>query len=384
MKIGIICSYPIPMGMAATTRIFAYSKSLAQNNDVTVASMICRPDSKDATDGVFHNVKFTYLNKAVRSNNQFRRIANFAKSFLRLPSFLSHEQFDYIIVSSDHLYLLGYIALINIILRKKLIFIFDEFPIPIRKKLKNQLPAWKQFSYKIILKGYDGYISMTKTLLEFYQKIHYNPGVIVSSITDTTRFDRSDSETLFCEKFNITYTGNMELAKDNIDNILRAIALLSDKRNFHLYLYGRPSETDLKKIKDTIAENALEEFVTLSAVSYNEIPAILAKSSILVSSQPDTKRAMGGFPTKLGEYLMAGKPVLLTRVGEIDQYFKDHIHVYFANPDDPKDFALKLEYIMDNYTQALTVANAGRQLIIDNYSHISAGEKIISFLKSIK
>ena len=28
MNIGIICKYPIPYGMAATTRIFSYSKGL--------------------------------------------------------------------------------------------------------------------------------------------------------------------------------------------------------------------------------------------------------------------------------------------------------------------------------------------------------------------
>ena len=39
MKIAIICSYPLPYGMAATTRIFSYSKGLvALGADVEVIS----------------------------------------------------------------------------------------------------------------------------------------------------------------------------------------------------------------------------------------------------------------------------------------------------------------------------------------------------------
>ena len=33
MNIGIICKYPIPYGMAATTRIFSYSKGLLECGD---------------------------------------------------------------------------------------------------------------------------------------------------------------------------------------------------------------------------------------------------------------------------------------------------------------------------------------------------------------
>ena len=43
MNIGIICKYPIPYGMAATTRIFSYSKGLLECGDkVDVWSILTR------------------------------------------------------------------------------------------------------------------------------------------------------------------------------------------------------------------------------------------------------------------------------------------------------------------------------------------------------
>ncbi len=55
MKICIICGYPIPYGMAATTRIFSYSKGLvACGDNVDVCSVITTNHSLDiANEGVF-------------------------------------------------------------------------------------------------------------------------------------------------------------------------------------------------------------------------------------------------------------------------------------------------------------------------------------------
>lgn len=86
--------------------------------------------------------------------------------------------------------------------------------------------------------------------------------------------------------------------------------------------------------------------MTFDYVSYTEVPTILNEADVLVSSQPDTVRASGGFPTKLGEYLMTAKPVLCTEVGEIAEYFVNKKEVYLAIPGSPEDFADKLSYIL--------------------------------------
>ena len=118
-------------------------------------------------------------------------------------------------------------------------------------------------------------------------------------------------------------------------------------------------------------------------IDSNQVPSILAGAKILVASQPDTKRAEGGFPTKLGEYFMSGVPTILTDVGETSQFFKNGVHMYFAEPESPIDFADKLKFIIDNYNIALSVAAKGKKCIEDIYSHTAAGKKLHNFLITI-
>ncbi|MCM1140273.1 MAG: glycosyltransferase [Muribaculum sp.] len=366
--------------MAATTRIFAYCKGLiAQGNEVSVISIIPRPDKSFASDGVFDGVNFKYINKSIRSEFRIKRYFQFIHSITQLPFYFFKNKFSCIIVSSDALYLLFIINLIKCFLPPKKFLIFDEYPIPIRKYLKKEIPAWKKRAYAFLLRQFNGYISMTKNLLGFYQKLHYKPGIIVSSITDISRFKYHEYNQTPPSNFIITYTGNLELSKDNVDNIILAFSKLKHKNSI-LNLYGRPSNQDRKKILSLIKETGMTGKVLLSYAQYDEIPNVLCNSHILVSSQPNTIRAAGGFPTKLGEYLMSGRPVLLTKVGEIDKYFTENVHLFFVEPDNSDAYSQKLDEIMDNYKDALIVADKGRNKIINEYSHIKAGEIINNFL----
>jgi hypothetical protein len=237
--------------------------------------------------------------------------------------------------------------------------------------------------YRVILSKYSGYISMTENLLKYYKKITDNPGIIISSITDVNRFHNIIKKPINKTK-KLIYMGNMELSKDNVDNILYALSiLLRDNYDVHLYLFGKPNLKDKSILERIIEQEGLANNTSFRFAQYNDVPKILSEADILVSSQPVTVRADGGFPTKLGEYLMSGTPVLSTNVGETSKYFKDGEHMYFAKPESPLDYANKLKYIIDNYEKALAVAKKGKMLIEQSYSHISAGEKMHKFLKSL-
>lgn len=386
MNIGIICSYPIPYGMAATTRIFSYAKGLVECGDkVDVWSYIPTNFKKNTKDsGVFNGVSFFYSFRCRRIQNRILHGFEILYSLLALGPRLykrsKKQPYDVLIVSSDSIPILSYMALYNLIARKKLIFIFDEYPIPIRGKLKKEIPDWKKFAYRTILKLFSGYISMTGNLLKYYRSLVDRPGILVSSITDLSRFE--NIRKIPAEKASkIVYMGNMELSKDNVDNIIYAVSVLRDYRyDFHLYLYGRPNARDKRLLESIIESEKLSEYVTFGFAQFDEVPLILAQADILVSSQPLTVRAEGGFPTKLGEYLMSGTPVLLTDVGETSRFFKDREEMFFAKPESPTDFADKLKFIIDNYNTALTVAANGKRLIEENYSHTAAGKRIHNFL----
>lgn len=391
MNIGIICRYPIPYGMAATTRIFSYSKGLLEcgdNVDVWSISPNNFNTKKNKTNkGVFNGVSYFYSFRCKRFSNKLFHAFEMIYALLILGVKLYKrdkiQKYDVFIVSSDSLICLLYMRLLNILFHRKLIFVFDEYPMPIRGKLKSKIPFWKETIYHVILSKYSGYISMTKSLLTYYKKIVDNPGIIISSITDISRFDNINKKPVNKAR-NLVYMGNMELSKDNVDNILYALSiLLRENYDVYLYLFGKPNSKDKSTLEKIIEQEGLTNNTSFRFAQYDDVPRILSEADILVSSQPVTVRANGGFPTKLGEYLMSDTPVLLTDVGETSKYFKDGEHMYFAKPESPLDYANKLKYIINNYDKALAVAKRGKMLIEQSYSHISAGEKMHKFLKSL-
>ena len=87
----------------------------------------------------------------------------------------------------------------------------------------------------------------------------------------------------------------MMLAKDNVDNIIRAFKRVCDDfSDVDLYLYGTPNDKDKSIVEGVIAELGLGNRVFIKGrIDYNLVPQTLANAEILVTSQPVTKRAAG-------------------------------------------------------------------------------------------
>ncbi len=103
-------------------------------------------------------------------------------------------------------------------------------------------------------------------------------------------------------------------------------------------------------------------------------------AGLLVLPRPDSKQAQGGFPTKLGEYLATGKPVCVTRVGEIPEYLEDGKSVFMAKPGDTDSFAYAMERALSNPVLAKEVGKNGRKVAEKYFNMEKQAEKLYNFL----
>lgn len=393
-RIGILCGYSFPNGMAPTARIIAYSKGLVQNG-VDVHVIIFRPTDRGGImgprEGYIDGIHYIYPFKRSWSNYRLSRwFWDRPVSYLLMFSWIikanKKNKFDYIFLSFDLLRFLFIIIPFLKLFALKIIFIADEFPIPIRHYLKDKIPHYKIVLYKFIFIYLDGMVLMTTHLKNFFNHIKEKPTYLLPSITDLSRFNKnySEKETLSENRF-LCYMGNMELAKDNVDNIINAFYLIHKKYpDIDLHLYGTPSSENLSQISSLIETLKLNKRVLFKGrVDYADVPIILKKAYILVSSQPDTKRAAGGFPTKLGEYLASGVPVIVTDVGEINRYVKNGEHLWLAKPNDPLDYSLKIEYIISNYNKAKEIAQYGKQYAMKNFDCVIVAKGLKKFLDNL-
>ena len=370
--------------MAATTRIIAYCKGLQEHGvrtQVFVHTWIKDTDGiplHDKVEGVEYFNAYSYKSTSGKLHKVLvDKPRMFLHTIKNIMKSNKEEQFDYILIAFDKINLMRiYVPLLSL-LGIKLAFIADEYPEPIRR-LKTKIPFTMKVFYKIIHRVFHFRVLMTRNLQMYYDgEICKRETHIMSSIVDIHRFDGLRKQEV--PRQYMCYMGNFDLKKDNVDNIVEAFALISDAHpDVDLYLYGTPTSSDRKIIENLIKEKNLDERVFIKGrVDYDLVPQVLMNATILVTSQPQTKRAEGGFPTKMGEYMMTGNPVILTDVGEIHQYITDGENAYMVAPHDPKVYADRLNYILNNYEEAKEVAVCGKKYILDNFST----EKICKDLK---
>lgn len=387
-KIGILCYYEFPEGMAPTNRIRAYAKGLYLNG-AHVETFIFKPkpsNSVNPSHGVVDGMFYSFSYSRPRKESRFSyKVTSKVKALLytikNIRKSNRMSKFSTILLSFDNIpYLLFFVPILSI-LHIPMAFIGDEFPEPIRQ-LKNKIPYYQLWLYKFIYCFIDKRVLMTQALADYYDAISPKPYYLLSSIIDTDRFldiDKKESEHPY-----LCYMGNMMLAKDNVDNIIKAFSLISDKYStLQLHLYGTPNETDKNFIVKCILDERLDGKVIFKGrASFYEVPRILSNAIILVTSQPVTKRAEGGFPTKLAEYMLSEVPAIVTNVGEIHLYVSDKDTVFMVEPCNPKAYSETISCILDNYDDAKRVAKRAKKLAIKMYGAREVTAGLYDFLCS--
>lgn len=395
-KIGVLTFWEFPEGMAPTTRILAYSKGLVMNG-IEVEIFSFRRIFKDELNkkniekyGQINGVKYTYLHFFNSIGRNYKLLRVIDELFLRFKLFLKVYQsnkkkpFDNFFFSFDDLNSLSVYTRIFKFFSFPLIFIADEYPIPIRDFMKESVPDEMLVKYRKYHRVFKARILMSESLKTYYNHfVSTKPSFILNTIIDTDRFDSINNNEYSGAPY-ICYMGNMSLRKDDILTIIKAFGKVCNiYPALELHLYGTPEENDLVLIKELIGSLNLSNKVLIKGkVGFKDVPSILVNSTILVNAQPITKRAQGGFPTKLGEYLLSKKPSVFTDSGDISTYIVDKFHAYIVPPENVEKYADTLLYILENYEFTLSVANRGEALIRSKYDANSQSSLLLNFLNT--
>lgn len=389
-KIVVLCCYPFPEGMAPSVRILSYCKGLHENGvHPEIISFGGRfendgyPQSGEI-DGIPYRISHHWcMNKSRLHRVLIDKQLFLLKTIYYIIRTNQKEKIDYILLSFDSV---GYLKLYVPILRflgLKLIFIGDEYPEPIRK-LKSEVPKRMLTQYKHLYRHIDARILMTKALQNFYDvNVCERPTHILCSILNTERF--KNLAKIEQKRPYLCYMGNMMLAKDNVDNIIEAFSYVAeDFPDYDLLLYGTPSEIDRKTVENKISCTGMVGRVfIMGRANYSEVPQILTNAKILVTSQPITKRAEGGFPTKLAEYMMSRTPAIVTDVGEISEYVRDSDTVYMVPPCAPIAYSEKIRFIITHPEEAALVSERAYEYAMTNFEGKSVTSKLLTFLEEL-
>ena len=170
----------------------------------------------------------------------------------------------------------------------------------------------------------------------------------------------------------IAYCGILSYGKDGLDILIKSFEIFHRTHpEYRLKLIGRAVSSDeMTSLKNLCKQVGIEDSVDFTGqILPSKMPRLLVDAKVLALARPNNLQAQNGFPTKLGEYLSTGNPVVVTSVGEIPFFIKDGVNGYLAKPDDPNCFAEKLCWVADNYQEACMVAVEGRKLAENEFSY---------------
>jgi glycosyltransferase involved in cell wall biosynthesis len=91
------------------------------------------------------------------------------------------------------------------------------------------------------------------------------------------------------------------------------------------------------------------------------MPGLLCGCAVLALPRAAGLFSTAGMPTKLGEYLSTGRPVVVTATGDIPLCLHDGTDAFVVEPGDAAGFARGLERALYD-PASLDVGRAGREL----------------------
>lgn len=224
-----------------------------------------------------------------------------------------------------------------------------------------------------------GLFVISTTLKEWFtkhgvasEKIH-----IVNMTVDPARFQSVKKEPSVRY---IAYCGTVSNNKDGVDQLIRAFSITHHSfPDVKLYIIGKaPERTEACANRDLVKELGMEESVVFTGIiSASEMPQILKNAEVLALARPANMQAQYGFPTKLGEYLLTGNPVVVTAVGDIPLFLHDGENALVAIPDDPEAFAEKLNWVLSHHDEAIIIGEKGCKTALQSFNSEIETEKIV-------
>jgi glycosyltransferase involved in cell wall biosynthesis len=204
--------------------------------------------------------------------------------------------------------------------------------------------------------------------------IHLHPIAV-----DTDRL--SDARRGFGDPITLFYGGGYGLQK-GVANLIEAFdTLVNQGASLRLVLTGPDYEGNLPQLlrlcKNRTARECIEYRGYLddeeyyNAVRQCDIPCI---------PRTDHGYAQAGFPFKLGEYLAASKPVVVSDGPDIRRFLKNRHNAIIVKPGSTDSLVSGIDYLLSHREEALVIGMKGRVVAQECFDYRSLGGRLYSFL----
>lgn len=152
--------------------------------------------------------------------------------------------------------------------------------------------------------------------------------------------------------FKICFAGYIKFEKEGFDLLLESLAAVNKSYPVELHLYGKLEEEDQAKLDHyTIKYDLGDRICYHGNFDPERLQAEFQKYHLLILPRTLNNRTKYGFSTKLTEYLVSGKPVLLTDVSDNSLFLRDGYNCFMIAPGNAGIMSSKIIEVIDTYNE---------------------------------
>lgn len=381
-------SFTFPEGEAATNRVHTYAKGLLENG--IAVHVICFANYYNTiARGTTNNIHYYHpFGNSKRSKYLFVRTwQKFIKLFRtikiireirRESSIIGINCWTQRILTQSFIFLIGFFFRINIFLERSE-HTLRNYQGSFLRKMQGNIKTWMETKFC------NGIFCISEYLMNFYlsKGMSVKKLLLLPSTVDPERFIHTSVKP-FSFRY-IGYFGSLTIERDNIDVLLKAFAVCSKTHDeVFLVIGGFCTELEKRQIEDLIEElNITSRVVLLKYLARQEVINYMVHSDILVLVRRLNLQTQASFPSKLTEYLATSKPVVTVNVGEIPNYLTNGVNCYMIEPENHTILAEILDYVLDNYEEAMLVGKKGRELTNTIFNYRFQAKRIVDFSLSL-
>lgn len=383
--------FGFPFGTGASSRVAAYAKGL-QAAGARVHVLCVEPSDDEAAPlnrvahGRYEGVEFTYTYG--RTSRPRGRVRRAVLKLMKWPRFAlhawgwsrEHGGLDAVLAYSFSLRWLVAAALLCRVTGAVCLHEVCELPFYWEKK-RIVIVVRRWLYYHVIFKAFDGCLVIS-TYLEKLCRQYLGPGcrtllvpVLIDGTAPIPRVEPGNA---------VVYCGSLD--HPEVLGLLDIFARVADTfPDVRLKLVGDAKRAASREgLRRRAASLGIGDRVDYTGhVTRDQLPALLAGARALVLPRPSGAFSQAGLPTKVADYLCAGRPVVVSANGDLPRYLTDGEDAYLAPPDDAAAFADRLRHVLSEPEQGSAVGARGRETALRKFDAAVHGARVVQFVREL-
>lgn len=173
--------------------------------------------------------------------------------------------------------------------------------------------------------------------------------------------------------------------KDGLPVLLDAFDKLARKyMNVHMVLTGRGDREAMKDFFALMDASPHRDRIEFKGyLEEKDYYASLNNADIPCMTRVDIAYAHAGFPFKLGEFLATGKPVIASRVSDVDRFLVNGHNAMLVQAGSSTEVCKAAEFLIDNPETAKAIGVRGRDVAKSFFDYKQQGRALVTFLENI-